>query len=122
MQRLIRFAALLALMLALPALVLAGTTSSKKYAKVDKGPKTIDVSKYPKNMQGIYKNLFLKKCSKCHTVARPINTSKTDKDWKAYIQKMRKKPNSGVDAKSAEFITKFLIYDQHQRKNKAAKK
>jgi len=122
MRRTCKLVGQMLLVLALPALVWAGSTSTKKkYAEVDKGPKTIDVSKYPKDMQGIYKNLFLKKCSKCHTVARPINTSKTDKEWTEYIQKMRKKPNSGVDAKSAELITKFVIYDQHQRKDKAAK-
>lgn len=38
----------------------------------DFGPTAINVSHYPKKMQGYYR-LFLSKCSKCHTVARPIN-------------------------------------------------
>ncbi len=39
----------------------------------DKGPAEIDVSKYPAEQQSNY-NTFAKKCSKCHTLARAINS------------------------------------------------
>ncbi|NCO36663.1 MAG: hypothetical protein AUJ92_19280 [Armatimonadetes bacterium CG2_30_59_28] len=108
---------ILAIAVAMPRLVRAGGADNK-YAKVDKGPKTIDVSKYPKEMQGIYKNDFSKKCSKCHTLARPINTNKKPDEWNKYVDKMMKKPNSGIDKKSAEKIKDFLVYDQKNRKDK----
>lgn len=37
----------------------------------DKGPATINVSSYPPELQKSYK-VFTEKCSKCHTIARPI--------------------------------------------------
>ena len=117
-----RRAALITLAAVVPSVVLAaGSADSKKYEKVDKGPKTIDVSKYPQELQDTYKKLFSKKCSKCHTLARPLNTSKTSAEWQTYVEKMRKKPNSGIDQKSAEQIVKFLTYDQQQRKDKDKK-
>ena len=94
----------------------AGETIKKFEA--DKGPKTIDVSRYPKEMQDIYSNVFSKKCSKCHTLARPINTNKKADDWEKYVEKMMKKPNSGIDKKSAKKIKDFIAYDQKNRKDK----
>jgi len=41
----------------------------------DGGPRTLDVSAYPPEMQKIYRELFIPKCSRCHTAARPINSS-----------------------------------------------
>jgi len=100
--------------------LVAGTPSEakKKVFPEDKGPKTINVSKYPPKMQSYYK-LFAKKCSKCHTLARPINSKKaTQKDWEAYIAKMRKKPNSGIGKAEADRILQFLVYDGKVRKLK----
>lgn len=116
----IRWGALLiVLSAALPMIGRAEDTSKdKKYEKVDRGPKTIEVSKYPQEMQDTYKNVFSKKCSKCHSLGRPINTDKTPEDWDKYVDKMMKKPNSNIDKKSAEKIKQFLIYDQKNRKDK----
>jgi len=44
--------------------------------EADKGAESIDVSGYPEQMQEYYE-IFFKKCSKCHTIARPINTDFT---------------------------------------------
>lgn len=41
--------------------------------KWDKGPSKIDVSKYPADVKQAYK-LYVKKCGKCHTVARAVNS------------------------------------------------
>jgi hypothetical protein len=40
----------------------------------DFGPKDIDVSSYPKDMQDTYKNIFLVKCQRCHEASRPLNS------------------------------------------------
>ncbi len=91
------------------------STAAKKKFKADKGPKKIDVRKYPKPYQTRYK-LFGKKCRKCHTLARPINTDFTPSKWKKYTKRMRRKPDSGIKPKDAEKIWQFLVYDTKTRK------
>src|ERR1019366_10206865 len=54
----------------------------------DLGPATIDVSNYPSEQQQNYK-LFLEKCSRCHTPARPINSKiVTREDWEHFVNLM----------------------------------
>lgn len=84
--------------------------------EADKGPETIDVSKYPKEQQENYK-VFSEKCAKCHTLARPINSQYAlPEEWTAYVDKMRHKKRSGIDDDSQKTITSFLIYDSSVRK------
>ncbi len=86
----------------------------------DKGPNKIDVSGYPAEMQSAYK-LFSGKCSKCHTIARPINTMMTRDEWERYVKRMMHKPNSGISDKQGKEIFEFLVYDQTNRKDKNPK-
>ena len=81
----------------------------------DKGPNFIDVSSYPSKMQENYK-LFEQKCSRCHTLARPINSEFIGEEWRKYVYKMMRKPGSGLIPKTAEPIIQFLIYDSQTRK------
>ncbi len=83
----------------------------------DKGPGKIDVSSYPAAQQKAYK-LFDSKCSKCHTIARPINTSMTKPEWERYVKRMMHKPNSGISDNQGKEIFEFLAYDQQMRKDK----
>ena len=69
----------------------------ERLKKLDAGPKTIDVSKYPAEQQQAYK-LFQTKCSSCHAIARGINTEMVlPGDWERYIKRMMFKPNSGIN-------------------------
>ena len=83
----------------------------------DKGPAKVDVSSYPPEMQKDYK-VFADKCSKCHTIARPINTTMTQPDWERYVKRMMHKPNSGISDSQGKTIYDFLLYDQQNRKDK----
>ena len=83
----------------------------------DKGPNFIDVTAYPVKMQEAYK-LFTNKCSRCHTVARPINSTFTPEEWRKYVYKMMRKPGSGLTPKTTEKIIEFLIYDAKHREKK----
>ena len=83
----------------------------------DKGPATINVSQYPPEQQKQYK-LFSDKCSKCHTLARPINTAMSDPEWARYVKRMMHKPNSGISDSQGKTIFEFLAYDQATRKDK----
>ena len=90
--------------------------ASDKVFEADKGTDTINVSSYPKEQQENYK-IFTEKCSKCHTLARPINSDYAlPEEWTAYVDKMRHKKRSGIDDDAQKAITAFLIYDSSVRK------
>jgi hypothetical protein len=86
----------------------------------DKGPDKIDVSAYPAEQQANYK-LFAGKCSKCHTIARPLNTLMTKDEWSRYVKRMMHKPNSGISDAQGKQIFEFVVYDQTERKDKNPK-
>lgn len=86
----------------------------------DKGPDKIDVSSYPPEIKKAYKT-FAEKCSKCHTIARPINTTMTRPEWERYVKRMMHKPNSGINEKQGKEIFDFIIYDETNRKAKNPK-
>jgi hypothetical protein len=84
--------------------------------KLDAGPKTIDVSKYPPEQQQAYK-LFQTKCSSCHAVARGISTEMVlPGDWERYIKRMMFKPNSGITNDEGRTLYRFMVYDGSVRK------
>ena len=99
--------------------------------KADSGPAFIDVSSYPAEMQKKYHifvntytkfefrfiSIFVNKCSRCHTLARPINSGFTAEQWPSYVQKMKLKTGSGLTDKTANQITDFLIFDANNRKS-----
>lgn len=87
-----------------------------RIAKYDKGPATIDVSGYPADMQKRYK-LFVTRCGKCHTIARPINCDFVLEDeWERYVKRMMRKPGSGINQDAGKDIYEFLVYDSKTRK------
>ena len=82
----------------------------------DKGPATIDVSKYPPDIQADYK-IFTAKCKKCHTLARPINCELAlDTEWEAYLKRMMRKAGTFISPDEGKKIYEFLSYDTKVRK------
>jgi hypothetical protein len=76
---------------------------------------TLDVSRYPQDIQQAY-NLFAVKCSRCHTLARPLNARISDpQHWVRYVARMRLNASSGINAKDGQIILRFLLYYMHQR-------
>ncbi|MEE9488339.1 MAG: hypothetical protein V3W00_06475 [Candidatus Brocadiales bacterium] len=91
-------------------------SSAKKPMPWDLGPGDVDVSGYPPEMQSNYE-VFAEKCSGCHTLARPLNAPyATPEEWNTYVNKMMRKPGSGIDKAKAKQIFKFLVYDSKKRK------
>ena len=87
-----------------------------RIAAYDKGPATIDVSKYPPDMQARYK-VFTARCSKCHTIARAINCELAlDEEWERYVKRMMRKPGSELSPADGKQIFEFLAYDSKIRK------
>ena len=109
----------LILMMALMPLLLAAQQSNVVLPQ-DKGPDKIDVSAYPPPMQAAYK-LFSTKCSKCHTIARPLNTMMKRDEWERYVKRMMHKPNSGINDNQGKQIFDFVVFDQTERKDKNPK-
>ena len=89
-----------------------------KVFEADLGPAWIDVSAYPPEQQQAYA-LFSQRCSKCHTLARPINSSLDPDQWTAYVARMSRKPGSGISPKDAETVRGFLLFDAGRRKRAA---
>jgi hypothetical protein len=98
---------------------LAQDMDAETKARVDrfeKGPATIDVSKYPQAIQDNYE-LFSHKCSQCHKLSRPINSDYALPDeWSRYIKRMMYKPGSNISAADGKKIYEFLVYDSSIRK------
>ena len=109
---------LIRIMILMPLGLLAQT--SNIVLPQDKGPDKIDVSGYPAPTQAAYK-VFSTKCSKCHTIARPINTMMKRDEGESYVKRMMHKPNSGISDNQGKEIFEFLVYDQTNRKDKDPK-
>ena len=86
--------------------------------RFEKGPATVDVSKYPDGIKENYE-VFSTKCSQCHKLSRPINSDyAVPEDWSRYIKRMMRKPGSGISAGDGKKIFDFLAYDSSVRKKK----
>lgn len=49
------------------------------------------------------------RCSKCHSLARPLNSGITDDNhWDQYVARMRRQPSSGINQGDAVAILRFL--------------
>jgi hypothetical protein len=84
--------------------------------RFEKGPATINISKYPAAIQENYA-VFSQKCSQCHKLSRPINSDYALPDeWSRYIHRMMNKPGSGIGAGDGKKIYEFLVYDSSVRK------
>ncbi len=86
--------------------------------RFEKGPATIDVSKYPDGIKENYE-VFSTKCSQCHKLSRPINSDYAlPEEWSRYIKRMMHKPGSGISNSDGKKIFDFLAYDSSVRKKK----
>jgi hypothetical protein len=89
-----------------------------KVFDADLGPAWIDVSSYPEAQRESYA-LFARKCSRCHTLARPINSSMRGDEWMAYVSRMSRKPGSGISPGDGDAILEFLVLDSELRERRA---
>jgi hypothetical protein len=84
--------------------------------RFEKGPATVDVSKYPDGIKENYE-VFSTKCTQCHKLSRPINSDYAlPEEWSRYIKRMMHKPGSGIGAGDGKKIYEFLVYDSSIRK------
>ena len=90
-----------------------------RIAEFEKGPSTIDVSKYPEGVRKNYE-VFQQKCTLCHVLSRPVNCDFVLPDeWSRYVKRMMHKPGSMITQNSAKKIYDFVVYDASVRKKEA---
>lgn len=114
-------AVLMAVMASLALLAGPARAEDKKDFAADKGPDKVNVSAYPAEVQEDYR-VFSAKCSKCHTLARPINTDLTADAWKMYVKRMSNKPDSGITPDQGKRIYSFLKFYQAEKDAKSSAK
>ncbi|MFI5303054.1 MAG: hypothetical protein ACHREM_33610 [Polyangiales bacterium] len=68
----------------------------------------LDRAQLPQDVQADY-DVFAQRCSKCHTLARPLDSGiKDDGWWSRYVARMRRMPSSGISEQDAAPILRFL--------------
>jgi predicted small secreted protein len=79
----------------------------------------LDVAQLPEAVRPDYQ-LFARRCSKCHSLARPLGSGITDDEvWIAYVNRMRRQPGSGISPQDTTPILRFLhFYSVEQRRLK----
>ena len=75
----------------------------------DDGPDRMDVSEFPVEQQRNYEVASVK-CTKCHPLSRTVNSRFSAAEWKRYMKKMIRRPNSGVNEEQAARIYEFLKF------------
>ena len=79
----------------------------------------LDVRSMPPAVVADYE-LFAIRCSKCHSLARPLGSGITeDAYWAKYVERMRRQPGSGISPADVPTILRFLhYYSQEQIKKR----
>jgi hypothetical protein len=73
----------------------------------------VEVETLPPELRGSYA-IFETRCSKCHSIARPLNARIDDMGhWRRYVARMRRMPGSGINPEDAVQILRFLEYYTH---------
>jgi len=74
------------------------------------GSEGLDISTLPSNVRADY-GVFAQKCSKCHSLSRPLESGiKDDTYWAEYVERMRRQPGSGISPSDVVPILRFLHY------------
>lgn len=73
------------------------------------------IKTFPAEVRESYQ-LFANRCSRCHTLSRPLNANINDYDhWATYVARMRRHSGSGISRKDAKDILIFLGYYVQER-------
>lgn len=99
---------------ALAGLLLTSNSEKAPPDPRDNGPDRIDVASYPGEQQKEYV-IYAAKCVKCHPLARSVNAHYSAGDWKRYLKRMIRRPNSGINEEQAAQIYDFLKYHANKQ-------
>ena len=66
-------------------------------------------------------DLFAQRCSKCHSLSRPLDSGiEDDAYWAIYVRRMRLQPGSGISEADERTILEFLRYYARTRREERA--
>ncbi len=100
----------LAMILAAAFVSLATSCAGARFA-----PEGLDIQTVPPNLRADYE-VFADRCSRCHTLARPLNSGFTTMtQWRNYVARMRRQPGSGISLDDTVHILDFLAYFNDHR-------
>jgi hypothetical protein len=102
-----------AVVAALGTIVFAADPPKAEFDPRDVGPDALNVSEYPADQQRRYK-IMEAKCVKCHPLARTLNSRFNSQQWKRYMKRMLRRPNSGINEEQAQQVYEFLKF--HSKK------
>lgn len=82
----------------------------------------IDTSSLPPEVRPSYQ-VFAHRCSKCHSLARALQSGiDDDAYWALYVQRMKRQPGSGISDADEVIILRFLsFYSAELRRMDAAR-
>lgn len=84
-------------------------------------PDGLDPSTLPDEVRADYA-VFAQRCSKCHSLARPLNSGISDENfWSLYVARMRRQPASGITEEDAAPILNFLRHYSLEQRRKNEK-
>jgi hypothetical protein len=70
----------------------------------------LELSRVPAEHREDYA-LFADRCSRCHSLARPLNAGITREDeWRNYVRRMRRQPSSGISPEDEAPLVRFLLW------------
>ncbi len=101
------------------AAVLPSSERAPAFAAWDAGPGSIDVSSYPEEQRRSYA-LFASKCSTCHPLARPINSSFSATKWRRYMKRAARRAGADIGQDDAARIAGFLEYHAARTRDPSA--
>jgi hypothetical protein len=79
------------------------------------------VAKLPPDVRTSYE-VFAQRCSKCHSLARPLDSGiDDDAYWAMYVDRMRRQPASGISLADRAPILSFLHYYAEQQRSRKAR-
>jgi hypothetical protein len=92
--------------------LIAGLWGCPSASRVD----GLNAAQLPAGIQDDY-GLFAQRCSKCHSLSRSLESGITDDGyWKAYVERMRRQPSSGISLTDETPILRFLHYYSTEQK------
>ncbi|MGO8996419.1 MAG: hypothetical protein ACLQVI_24150 [Polyangiaceae bacterium] len=102
--------------------ILVGALAQTACPSPDERSESIDPTTLPQEVRADYE-LFAQRCSKCHSLSRPLNSGIVDDDyWSMYVARMRRQPGSGISVDDSRVILRFLhFYSQEQIRKKQAR-
>lgn len=80
-----------------------------------------DPAELPVEVRADYQ-VFAQRCSKCHSLARPLNARIDDDSyWELYVRRMRLQPSSGISVADTVPILRFLHFHSREQKRRSAR-